>query len=210
MRKMACVAVIMGLAILISGCVTVEKVVRERVDQDTSGNRGYLQGSGPAPSTSRATDREYIDVRVEVPTLSEIEKHISKNTEGAGVNRKSRSSDKALLGNRGYISGSGGGEIELPEYKTTADAGYQEPEQEYEYKETEEVTIPKANTYKVKAGDSLSKIAKQMYGKSSKWTVIYEVNSDKIKDPNKLKTGMVLTIPPIEEVELEIDKKNIK
>ncbi|MBP2646676.1 MAG: peptidoglycan-binding protein [Gemmatimonadetes bacterium] len=50
-------------------------------------------------------------------------------------------------------------------------------------------------TYEVKKGDSLSKIAKHVYGDASKWRKIFEANGDKIKDPDKIYPGQVLTIP---------------
>lgn len=51
-------------------------------------------------------------------------------------------------------------------------------------------------SYTVKKGDCLWNIAKKFYGKGSKYTVIYEANKDKIKNPNLIYTGQVLTIPP--------------
>jgi nucleoid-associated protein YgaU len=50
-------------------------------------------------------------------------------------------------------------------------------------------------TYTVVAGDSLSKIAKKVYGKSSKWKVIFEANRDIVKDPDLIHPGQVLKIP---------------
>jgi nucleoid-associated protein YgaU len=50
-------------------------------------------------------------------------------------------------------------------------------------------------TYTVKAGDSLSKIAKEMYGDASKWKKIHQANTDRIKDPDKIQPGWTLTIP---------------
>ncbi len=50
-------------------------------------------------------------------------------------------------------------------------------------------------TYTVVSGDSLSKIAKQQYGDASKWHAIYEANRDKIKNPDLIHPGQVLTIP---------------
>ena len=50
-------------------------------------------------------------------------------------------------------------------------------------------------TYTVVKGDSLWKIAKKYYGNGSKYTVIYEANKDKIKNPNLIYPGQVLTIP---------------
>jgi nucleoid-associated protein YgaU len=51
-------------------------------------------------------------------------------------------------------------------------------------------------TYTVKAGDSLSKIAKEHYGESSKYMQIFEANKNILKDPDKIQPGQVLVIPP--------------
>ena len=52
-------------------------------------------------------------------------------------------------------------------------------------------------TYTVKGGDSLSKIAKELYGDASKWKVIFEANRDSIKNPDLIHPGQVFTIPRI-------------
>ncbi len=49
--------------------------------------------------------------------------------------------------------------------------------------------------YVVKPGDTLSGIAKQMYGKAARWPEIYEANKDRIKDPNLIRPGWQLRIP---------------
>ncbi|HEY6828433.1 MAG TPA: LysM peptidoglycan-binding domain-containing protein [Gemmatimonadaceae bacterium] len=58
-------------------------------------------------------------------------------------------------------------------------------------------TAPSAQptTYTVKSGDSLSKIAKHVYGDADKWHAIYEANKDKIKNPDLIYPGEVLTLP---------------
>ncbi len=55
-------------------------------------------------------------------------------------------------------------------------------------------TAPEPEIYVVKRGDNLSKIAKKMYGDSSKWTVIYNLNRDQIRDPNRIEIGQRLII----------------
>jgi nucleoid-associated protein YgaU len=50
-------------------------------------------------------------------------------------------------------------------------------------------------TYEVKAGDTLSKIAKQEYGDAGQWRRIYEANKDLLKDPDKIFPGQKLRIP---------------
>jgi nucleoid-associated protein YgaU len=49
--------------------------------------------------------------------------------------------------------------------------------------------------YVVKAGDTLSKIAKEMYGDSARWKEIQAVNSDLIRDADKIQPGWKLRIP---------------
>jgi nucleoid-associated protein YgaU len=60
-------------------------------------------------------------------------------------------------------------------------------------------TAPAASTggqsYTVKSGDSLSKIAKHFYGDANKWQRIYEANRDKIKNPDLIHPGQEFTIP---------------
>src|SRR5947209_7840316 len=52
-------------------------------------------------------------------------------------------------------------------------------------------------TYTVQPGDALWSIAQQFYGDGSQWNKIYDANKQIIgPDPNNLRPGMVLTIPP--------------
>jgi nucleoid-associated protein YgaU len=50
-------------------------------------------------------------------------------------------------------------------------------------------------TYTVQAGDTLSKIAKEMYGNANSYSKIFEANRDKLESPDKIKPGQQLTIP---------------
>lgn len=50
-------------------------------------------------------------------------------------------------------------------------------------------------SYTVKAGDTLSKIAKELYGDASQWKKIQAVNADLIRDPDKIQPGWTLQIP---------------
>jgi len=49
--------------------------------------------------------------------------------------------------------------------------------------------------YVIKKGDTLSKIARKELGKAYRWKYLYELNSDVIKNPNKLKAGKKIIIP---------------
>lgn len=50
----------------------------------------------------------------------------------------------------------------------------------------------------VVSGDNLSKIAKAMYGSSSKYPAIFEANRPMLSHPDKIYPGQVLRIPDIE------------
>jgi LysM repeat protein len=52
-------------------------------------------------------------------------------------------------------------------------------------------------SYTVEKGDSLSKIAKRVYGKASYWRQIYEANKDNIKDPDLIYPGQVIRLPEL-------------
>lgn len=53
----------------------------------------------------------------------------------------------------------------------------------------------KTKTYTVKSGDCLWNIAKRFYGNGAQYTKIYNANRGKIKNPNLIYPGQVLTIP---------------
>jgi nucleoid-associated protein YgaU len=51
------------------------------------------------------------------------------------------------------------------------------------------------STYTVKAGDTLSKISKQVYGSPNQYMKIFEANKDQLSDPDKIQVGQELKIP---------------
>ncbi len=54
-------------------------------------------------------------------------------------------------------------------------------------------------TYRVRAGDSLIKLAIRFYGLSSRWTLIREANRERIPNADLLQPGVLLKIPLIKE-----------
>lgn len=55
-----------------------------------------------------------------------------------------------------------------------------------------------SKTYTVVSGDTLSGIAKKMYGNAGKYMLIFEANKPMLSDPDKIYPGQVLRIPPLE------------
>lgn len=47
----------------------------------------------------------------------------------------------------------------------------------------------------VKSGDTLGKIAKHYYGKASKYTAVFEANTDQLNNPDMIQVGQELKIP---------------
>lgn len=58
---------------------------------------------------------------------------------------------------------------------------------------------PEATFYTVKRGDSLSKIAKRVYGDAKLYKKIFEANKPMLKDPNMIYPGQSLRIPPLKK-----------
>jgi nucleoid-associated protein YgaU len=57
--------------------------------------------------------------------------------------------------------------------------------------------VQQEETYTVKKGDSLSKIAKRTYGDAQQWRRIYEANREIIGDnPDLIHPGQALKLPP--------------
>jgi len=54
---------------------------------------------------------------------------------------------------------------------------------------------PSPKTYTVKAGDTLSAIAKEHLGSAGAYMKIFESNKDQLTDPDKIKPGQVLRLP---------------
>ena len=53
-----------------------------------------------------------------------------------------------------------------------------------------------SQTYEIKTGDTLSKISKQFYGNANEYMRIFYANRDQLSDPDKIKAGQKLVIPP--------------
>lgn len=49
--------------------------------------------------------------------------------------------------------------------------------------------------YTVKSGDSLSKIAQEVYGSANEYNKIFEANKPMLSSPDKIYPGQVLRIP---------------
>lgn len=92
-------------------------------------------------------------------------------------------------------------EVNIPATQNATDVmpeAKQVSENKYVVEETQQVESGvKASTreYTIQANDSLWRIAEKEMGKGNRWQYLYELNKDRIKNPNKLKKGTVIIIP---------------
>ena len=56
-------------------------------------------------------------------------------------------------------------------------------------------TADETTIYEVRAGDSLSQVARHFYGNGNAWKPIFEANRDQLTDPDHIKPGQMLKIP---------------
>jgi nucleoid-associated protein YgaU len=61
--------------------------------------------------------------------------------------------------------------------------------------------------YVVKKGDTLGKIAEELYGDSNRWREIFEANKEQIENPNLIRPGWELLIPGLDDDEDEKEAK---
>ena len=59
--------------------------------------------------------------------------------------------------------------------------------------------VSSMKTYTVKAGDTLSKIARDYLGDANEYMRIFNANKDQLSDPDKITPGQVLKIPVMEK-----------
>lgn len=162
-----------------AGCarINTQVVDKPRVDQESSGNRGYLRGSGPATSSGTKT-RKMIQTDIELPTVDEMNPWRKKPA----------------------------APVVAPAAPTPVQPSWEEPAMEPE-PEMEPVSAPSVSykSYTVKKGDTLEKISKKFYGTTRKWRRIYDANRDVLKSPDRLYAGQELRIPSAESSGESID-----
>jgi outer membrane protein OmpA-like peptidoglycan-associated protein len=80
---------------------------------------------------------------------------------------------------------------EIADAKTLEEGKYLVEEQQ---KVESEIKVS-TREYVIQKNDSLWKIAQKELGNGNRWKYLYELNKSVIKDPNKLKAGVTITIP---------------
>jgi len=174
---------IMILSFILSGCVVrTYPVVKDRVDQELSGNRGYLSGDAPAEDKERKATRTTTAVEIELRSPIKFEKLPAQPKEVKQKPRKPMeyTEDREVWGNRGFITKSVSPKIAEP---------------------SEAFGMER---YTVQKGDTLQKISRKFYGTTRKWNKIYDANSDTLKGPDKIYPGQVINVP-VEEMKEPVE-----
>lgn len=92
--------------------------------------------------------------------------------------------------------------VQARDLKVYTDAEWKQQSAVYSVSHSRIISRPapvKPKTYTVQPGDTLSKIAKKFLGSATNWPTIYNEPTNRKTigpDPNKIKVGQVLNIPP--------------
>lgn len=184
MRWQGIVAV--ATVVLAAGCQTsVHQVKVDRVDQDLAhGNRGYVVGKPPAEGERSAT-RDITELEVQ---LSSGQHPVPKRQAAvaAAPSADTAAAETTLLA--------------APESSTASTMNIMtSPAASAPSAPAAETAAPvSVHEYTVRTGDSLSRIAKKVYGNGRLWQRIYDANRDQLPNANKLRPGMVLKIPALD------------
>jgi nucleoid-associated protein YgaU len=145
--------------------VRTYSVTRDRVDQNLTGNQGYISGSAPAGAAqpkkfSQRTTR-VVEIELGNPIKFERVKEPPKPIEEAG----------------GYL-----GAETAPAWQPDDILQEISPEPQFE-------------NYVVQKDDTLQKISTKFYGTTRKWMKIFKANEDVLSSPDKLRPGQTIKIP---------------
>lgn len=170
MKNVFVVTAIAALVIPLAGCsVNTKMVTRERVDQDLNSSAGNRGYLvGSAPAVG---ERKGTKTYIEV------------QVEGPVIQKENRVPQKAP---------------EVPAPAPATNFGATSAAQEPVTAAIEPAAQEEFTNYTVQKGDTLQKISMKLFGTTKKWTKIFDANKETLKSPDKVRPGMVLKIPKIE------------
>jgi nucleoid-associated protein YgaU len=197
------------LVVFAAGCGIEAKtyvMTKSRVGLDqTGGNAGCLMGQCPPASPPLKTTRKVYVLELTRPVPESEVKKIEENavnaiTEGApssGTANAAPASNPPAPTATDNTSNTPPASSPQPTVPVMGELPGANPAPQAAAPSQSNGGSVQAATYTVQKDDTLQKISKKIYGSYGKWYKIYEANKDKIKNPNILKPGMVLTIPSL-------------
>jgi len=178
-RVITKVFICMVAVAFIAGCTARTYTVRkERVDQTTEGNAGYLGGT-PPPG---AKDRGDVKTTRKMYVL-EVEKGRSQQEQQEADALMREAEEIAERAKRPTVT-TRRSVSTRPAAPIVVEMPAPEPE-----------AGPSMTEYTVQKDDTLQKISMKFFNTTKQWMKIYEANKDKLKSPDRIKPGMVLRIP---------------
>jgi nucleoid-associated protein YgaU len=162
-------------------------MTKERTDVEATGNAGSLMGKSEYVPPSKKTRKVYVlEMSKPVPEseVRKIEQEVSKHT--TEIRTETAPSDDRVSTT-----------VETTQRRIVIPPIDDEPAAVTTAVVKEEGPS-EAVMYTVQKDDTLQKIAKKFYNSYGKWVRIYDANKEKIKNPNFVKPGTVLTIPAVE------------
>lgn len=184
MKRSIALAVFVFTAILLIGCIVrTYPVVRDRVDQNISGNQGYMAGTTPQASQTENRPAQRTTYTTEIELKNPFKSQKSTNASAPIEEKTKNTSTEETTENQKPA-------------KTTQETTALPLETKTPTKEPQS-QVQKVDIYIVKPGDTLQKIASkgEVYADGKKWTKIYNANKDALKNPNKIYAGQKLKIP---------------
>ena len=154
-----------------------EKVARRTIAVNAKTIRGYAVPKYDKEPIETPKKEEPAKVTTPTKTIDAVAKEVINGKWGNGADRK------ANLEKAGYNYSEVQAKVnEILKGKTSSSTTTSKSESTYE-------------TYTIKAGDTLSKIARQFYGVSNSTNIQKIANANKISNPNIIRTGVTIKIP---------------
>jgi nucleoid-associated protein YgaU len=179
----------LALIFLATGCIIrTYTIERERPDIEIEGNEGYLQGAPAQKTEVKKKTRTTYTAEIEAGGSYE-EQRILQQYQKEKAQKKVTKQKEAS------------GEYYTNE--TVSEVKKEKPLVVFGKQDTQPTIAvstqkpTKINTYTVKKGDTLEKIAArpEVYADKKKWYKIYKANEGQLKEPNKIFPGQILNIP---------------
>jgi len=189
----------------VSGCAATKDVSvraykqdKARVDQEIYGNQGYLFGEPVDSDEYRKETRKIyvLEFTKEAPRPVSVDYDENYERIEAGDPATLRQPRTESIPSRRTQPKVVRKEIVAPEINLPSfdDEEFEGDDDAVEYSDTPDGPT-RYQDYTVTKDDTLQKIAKKFYDSYSKWPRIYEANKSVIKNPDRIKPGIVLRIP---------------
>ncbi len=184
------------LSVFAAGCAGMQAqsyvMTTKRADiENKSGNSGYIAGKGQYQEPVRKTRKVYVlELTKPIPEgeVKKVEQEIQSAPQQAVAQAPAEATHQQPAAVQETTK-----RIVIPRIEDEPVAAVAETVK------AEEIGPKEDQTYTVLKDDTLQKIAKKFYGSYGKWIKLYEANKAKLKNPNVVRPGTVLTIPAVGE-----------